>query len=679
MIQEMDHGGESAPVTLEDTNPHGDTQAVSGWGSRRRSGTKRKQRQKRIPARMARGRRGPTRGLIMGETQERRDVAALPLDAKLQDIIAAVERHELGFAPSTNDRVLSALRTSALRMYGEEDPSKIVVSPDEIDRLWGRGRVRRVPPGYVDLGLNGFKQARRYVRSAVGRYFGKAEHHAALRALDDDWRALRDRIVAAIEDGSLGIRQNLLVAFDVLARIARSARRQPGEIDIAWFESALKEVPTAPRRRTLRDAARLLDDLRLHPDLFVPKLLPPEPLAAAEYAQPRRNARPRPTSLITPLTEWLDKKGRGGEAKGAKRRAGKAVRPNSVKMLKQGAEWYIDVLIDLSLINPEASPTPAEIARADWVKRCVQAEIEEELPWKALSANALFNYAKAAILWLQPYNQEFKHLASEIRKKNAFFSDTGEMTDSHRKWCKAFIRDREKQLVFFDLPLTLQTMAEKALKNYGQLDQIAKAQAINLAIAAAMAAILVNLPLRSSSLEALTVGRGGHVRRPESDRGRLQIVLEPRFVKNNVEINQPIRRKGPVNPREVIDWFMGRPRTLLMQNHMRRAPDPTRLFCGIGYVRLDDCWQFATTAVGLPMTQHLSRHAIASFLINRDEAYLPLVAALLGITPERAKKTYAFVDEGRRARKADDILAQELDILRSGDDDNRPDARGGRR
>jgi hypothetical protein len=124
---------------------------------------------------------------------------------------------------------------------------------------------------------------------------------------------------------------------------------------------------------------------------------------------------------------------------------------------------------------------------------------------------------------------------------------------------------------------------------------------------------------------------------------------------------------------------MGRPRNYLMEHHMRQDSDRTRLFCGIGYNRLDDCWQFATTAVGMPMTQHLSRHAIASFLINRDEAYLPLVAALLGITVDRARRSYAFVDEQRRAQKADTILAKELDILRSADDRDSPANRGGRR
>jgi hypothetical protein len=65
--------------------------------------------------------------------------------------------------------------------------------------------------------------------------------------------------------------------------------------------------------------------------------------------------------------------------------------------------------------------------------------------------------------------------------------------------------------------------------------------------------------------------------------------------------------------------------------------------------------------------------------INRDEAYLPLVAALLGITVDRARRSYAFVDEQRRAQKADTILAKELDILRSADDRDSPANRGGRR
>lgn len=685
MTYKLDRDGKRLSQGVEDKDPHSDTQTVSGWGFYQKSSTKGELQEKCISVRVAQCAHRPARSLMMESVSEPAlATLAHPLAVTLQDVIAAVERSDLDYAESTKARVLSALRAAIHRMYDNEDPSRIIVTLDAFERKWGRGRVRRIPPGYADLGPKAFMQARSYIRGAIMRYTGEAERRAELRARNDDWRTLRDQLVEAAEKGLVHFREKLVIAFDVLTHIARTDNRQPSEIDIAWFERALKDVPTAPRRRSLREAAQLIDDLRLRPDLFPADLLPPEPIAEARYTPPRRNCRPRPPSLVTPLTEWIAKKGGGGEPKGAKRRSGKPVKPNTLKVLTRGAEWYIDSLYELCLIDPGSSPTPAEIAREDWIRRCVEAEVRGELPWKELSANSLFGYMKSAILWLQQYSSDFRTLTSEIRNDHEFLNGVGLMTEDHQKWCKAFVRDKRKIMTFFDMPKTLQAKADAALANYDSLNQARRAQAINLAIAAAMAAILVNLPLRSSSLEALTVGgQMAHVRLPGSDPDLLRIVLPPQFVKNNVEINQPIQRKGPVSAREVIDWFIGRPRALLMQNHMRQDPDATRLFCGIGYNRLDDSWQFGTTAVGLPMTQHLSRHAIASFLINRDEKYLPLAAALLGITVERARKSYAFVDKGRRAREADDVLAAELAILRSDHDDhgladNDPD-KGGRR
>lgn len=615
----------------------------------------------------------------MADLLEPCDLPALPLEATLQDVIAAAEREELGLAKGTNDHVLSALRTCVRRMYGGEDPSRIRASLDEIDRIWGRGRVGRVPAGYADLGVKGFMQARRYVRSGVGRYTGEAKRRAMLRALNDDWRALRDCIGDGIDGGSLDMRSKQLQALDVLALIARAANRQPAEVDVAWFERALKDVPTARRRRTLREAAQLLDKLHERPDLIDPALLPPNRLSAAKYEQPRRNPRPRPESLMTPLHAFIAKKRRGGEKKGTKQRSGSGITPNTAAMLERGGKWYVDALIVLKLIDPNTSPTPQEIAREDWIDECVRAELDCELPWNRLAANSIYNYYKAAIQWLEPYSPELHNLAGKIKSKHKFLQDVGEMTDANRKWCKAFVRSPKMQLIFFDLPVTLQASAEKALEKYDDLSPGRRAQAIKLAVAAAMAAILVNLPMRSSSMSALTIGGPlANVQRPKSNKDLIRIFLEKEFVKNNTEIDQTIKRKGPVNPREVIDWFMGRPRELLMEKHMKRSPEPQLLFCGIGYERLDEAWQFGTTSVGMPMTQHMARHAIASFLINRDEAYLPLVASLLGITTERARKTYAFLDNQRRAQQADDVLRREIELLRSGDDDDKPYDRGDR-
>ena len=105
-------------------------------------------------------------------------------------------------------------------------------------------------------------------------------------------------------------------------------------------------------------------------------------------------------------------------------------------------------------------------------------------------------------------------------------------------------------------------------------------------------------------------------------------------------------------PRQIIDWFLAGPRQELLRNPLLlRSPQPDRLFCGIGTARYNRILVDWTEEVGMRMTTHLFRHALASILINCCEVPMDEVAGLLGNTVATVEKNYVFHDRIRQRAK----------------------------
>jgi len=167
-----------------------------------------------------------------------------------------------------------------------------------------------------------------------------------------------------------------------------------------------------------------------------------------------------------------------------------------------------------------------------------------------------------------------------------------------------------------------------------------------------MSAILTGLPLRAQTICQLKCqGADRHVFFPRgASADQVLFDIPGELIKTGEPIKQSLSPRGQMSPRKILRWFLDEPRHLLLAGHTRR-PARDLLFCGLGYSRLHRAWDRGTQYIGLPMTQHLVRHAIATMLFNEDSNYAPAIAALLGNSEQTVRRYYAFVDEERQRAK----------------------------
>ena len=596
------------------------------------------------------------------------------MNGSLADCLAALAAGKLGYSRDHRRKLRNYIRRGIRAIYSITNDKEletlladIPATLEAFDAKWLRGR--RLPAQFANFGsAKVYKDARRDCRRLIAVFTGEAKTREDERALKDGWHELDATIRGAISDGRVTLHEKKLTALRALQRNARRARLHPHWISHDWLIQVVSKCDLASEKRSLQRAAKLLDSMRGQPDVVPPDLLPKEPLGQIHVIVKTRHKRTRPASLTAPMEIWLAER-QEGPTKGYQRKKGRGIKEQTVVNYRSGCLWYIDGLIELGKIDPLQAPAPADIARLDWLDECVGAEIEALFPWRPLQPAGLLGYLSGAAQWLKQYDGNLTKAIATIMTNHRFFDDVNLISKKRRAWCKGFISDIELQVKFFDMPLTFQRMAEPLLANYAEIGPVRQAQAIKFAVAAAMAAILTSLPLRSGSLDALTIiGPEPHIRlKGGVDHDVLWIFLPAEFVKNNEDIEHPIRPKPPVNPRQIIEWFIEKARGRLLENHISEdKADDLKLFCGIGYARLHHCWDFATTEAGLPMTQHLARHAIASWLYNRDRKSVDLIAALLSIEADTVIRNYAFADKQKLARESDDLMASEIAILRKG-------------
>ena len=611
-------------------------------------------------------------------------IANSPMDGSLAACLAALAAGQLGYSRDHRRKCRNYLRRGVKLFYAPADDevletllADIPATLEAFDAKWLRGKY--IPKEAASFGSTKvYKDARRDCRRVIEVFTGEAERRAAERALQDGWYELDMALHAAIADGRVVLHEKKPIALTALMRHARRAGLHPHRITHDWLAQIVAGCDLGSEKKSLQRAALLLDSLRGQPGAVPPNLLPAQPLGKIHAVSKKRRKKTLPASLTGPLEDWLAKK-QDGPTTGYQRRRGRGVTAETAKTYRTGCRWYIEALIIRGLIDPLEAPTPAQIAREDWLEDCVNAEIEALFPWHPLEPVGLLGYASDAAAWLSQYNNNLVGFQKYIIGRNRFFDEYNLISKKRRAWCRQFVSDIDMQITFFNLPLTFQRMAEPLLADYDRIGPVSQARAIKLAVAAAMAAILTSLPLRSSSLDALTaLGPNPHVRlNDKNDPDRLWIFLPAQFVKNNEDINHPIRPKPPVYPRQIIEWFIADARERLLATHIYDSKaDPLKLFCGVGYNRLHACWDFATTEAGIPMSQHLARHAIASWLYNIDRNAIELIAALLRITPATVVCNYAFIHQDLIAKESDDFLAEKIAALRETANKLQPRHRG---
>ncbi|MGC9419245.1 MAG: hypothetical protein ACP5EN_09785 [Rhodovulum sp.] len=572
----------------------------------------------------------------------------------LQD---CVDRLDAGLIPysAANAKKVRGSANKCARLPSFNCPiMRIPADPVRFARTW-RPYVER---GETPEGFNTHAQFKTWFSNVHNLMLHATGLHAqrkALAAQVDDWTALE----AAFEDllrpgkSGLGFRQEDLFALHVLRNAAREDLLQPRDITAAVIYR-FKLAATTGQKSSLTRAGRLLDRLR-DSGAIPARLLPVQPIGAIPRADHRRQTPQFSPRVVAALARYREELAEGRPLEGfLKGLRTEGLSPETVKNELDGLNWYFSALIALDMLEPSEDPEPESFFTLSMIEAVFDAEADGTLPWKPLAPRTVKKNLGAVFRYAARLNPDFR-LVGRVFFRKGFFDQCDGMTETNRQFCKRLLESEERIWGFLNLAWRLYEKAAPMMAEYDTLNDCQKARACHLAMAAAAAAILTFLPLRAKTLLALEVeGPNAHVFRPQGRR-EVNLVIPGTLVKNKADFDLSLKRRGKVDPRAILDWWLGAPRDRAM-NRMN-APDPTRLLGGAGYSSLRHAWRNATAAVDFYMRLHQVRHGIASILVNQPNADILMIATLLGDLPKTVEEFYGFLDRAKQMQRGLDGLA----------------------
>jgi hypothetical protein len=452
--------------------------------------------------------------------------------------------------------------------------------------------------------------------------------------------------------------------------VAVEAGVEPHEMTRDWLTGAMKGA-TQKRRDSLKSGIKLLD--ALWPDLPEHQR-PPEPFGAIRITSEKRRSLPLPPRVEAELETYLASRVAGTTAQGFTRAVSvkKGLNPKqSTNIYRQSARWMYDSLCVVGELNPAEDIGLSDLANLEWLsKTAVEAlsEIEADagtprtFPWKPIEPETIYNRTAALISIFKSAVPDF-HIShidvfdpkkKEIVKTNAeglrkilsgHCSD--EMTDEHREFCRELVTSKEKQHLFLNMHTICWEQAQSRWKTYDQQADHEKNQTINLCVLATILALVVNIPFRARTLcEMVLNGSQSDLSLPK-DTKKIALHVAPARMKTTKRFDADIEDNKLSKSRVTLDWFIAGPRRELLQNP-KLLPDtnrrPERLFCGIGEARYNRILSAWTEEVGMRMTTHEPRHALASILINCCGVSVADAARMLGNSIAVAERRYVFFD-----------------------------------
>ncbi|MDO5704915.1 MAG: hypothetical protein Q4G49_07555 [Paracoccus sp. (in: a-proteobacteria)] len=582
----------------------------------------------------------------------------------LQDAVDRLDAGEFDYSPANQLKIRGSARKCAKLPAYNCPLARIPADPEAFVSRWALHLDRTdTPEGFKSFAS--FREWHSNVKSLMERSSGAHEAKRALRAQVDGWTQLIDAAGGLVKLGRNGNRvQHVdLIALVIMRNFARAAGLQPVNITARHIEGWSRSA-TGGQKNSLRKAARLLDLLRQFPDVIASNLLPSEPIGVLAPATPRRRSRILPPAIRNAIDAYTEELSLGPLQPGLlSGHRGKGCTPETVKTAKDSLSWFFDGLTMLGLLSEGSDPDPGTFADIGVIQEVFDAEAQGLFPWKQLAPRSVRKNLEATFRFLQRYEPTLKLHRAQIFD-TSYFDGLDEMTADNQAFCKRLIAEPLRCRTFLNLSHMLRDEAAPLIASFDTLSRSRKHVAVDLALGAALAAVLTFLPLRARTLGGLICeGPQAHVWL-QHQRRAVEFTIPSTLVKNDRKIAATIERRGRSDPHAVLTWWLAQARPRLMAAIQR--PDPTLLFGGADYGRLAKSWKFATARMGLFMQLHQARHAIASILINQPNADIEVIAALLGDTPDTVRRAYAFFDRERAIGRGQTGLHQVNKALESG-------------
>jgi len=518
----------------------------------------------------------------------------------------------------------------------------IPVDVDAFVRKWAKNVANKDTPEGFD-NFKKFKTWHSNVKSLMGHASGRYAEAKRMRGQDDEWKHLFEKVEALIAPAGkgCGIQSPDLISLKVLQSVARENGIQPRALTSDQLTMWMHDLQDVGRRNALRKGALVLDKLHVFSDRIDPDLLPAR-IGELPRVSHGRQTPVFPSSVTEAVTAYLDELAVGMKYKSlASNHSRKPLAPRTITSIKEQLAWYFTCLIELGRLDPEGQPDVSELMVLENILAAFDAETAGEFYWKPLAARTNRKNMGAVFRFARLFHPDLFTVQTEFFK-GSYFAGWDTMTEENQNFCRRLVRSKPRMHKFLNLPGKLFEQSVDLIERFDSLTEGQKTNALKLAVATAAAAILMFLPLRANTLVNLSVtGTDANIFLPQNSKD-VHLSIPKKMMKNQKSLVAEFGRRGKVDPRKILEWWMRKARPLVMKQI--QTPDPTMLLGGAKYHYLAAGWRYATADQDIYMTLHQVRHGIASILINEPGADVDVIAAILNNSPGTVLKTYAFFD-----------------------------------
>ena len=451
------------------------------------------------------------------------------------------------------------------------------------------------------------------------------------------------------------------------------------------------------RRNSLKKAARIVDEIWAE----LPEQLRPEsPFGTLDMPSRKRKGLPLPARVSEEMENYLAMRVAGTRAEGFKRtitiQAG-IKSDESTNTYRQATGWLFDSLCMVGELQPDADIGMTDLARLDWIGKVSFDSLADAdtgigepqaFPWHPITPETVYNRVSSLISMFSQLDPTFLAQEVELRDPSTSYTEkftpvklretlsrhfNKEMTDAHRTFCRSLILDPDRQRVLLNMHMICWSEACARWTTYYEQGRLEQMQTMNLCILAAILSIVVNIPFRARTVTSLVLE--GDRRDLSLPRGkkRIEFHVAPENMKVRKIFDAVLDDTGQSRPRQILDWFITGPRCELLRNpRLLRAENrqPNLLFGGIDRARYNRILTDWSEDIGMRMTTHMFRHALASILINCCDCPIEEAARMLGNTTAVTERQYAFQDlmrrRGETLRKLEGYRAQLTDTHHPG-------------
>jgi hypothetical protein len=565
---------------------------------------------------------------------------------------------EFGYESGSLPDLRKALDRAA-RLHDHLPLDRIPASIDAFDARWG-SRVDALALGFRSPGA--FRKWRSLVRGALKRATGLVALREAAVAAGDDWQQIIDHVTAA---AGLGRRYgpNRQITLLILAERARLAGRMPRGLDAEWAQ-AQHDALRYERRKAFRRALAFLGELVAERDPAIARLLPESPPPLPRPARPRPvDAALLPASFHKDLEAFLAwYRWRGEDPALARHLPGAGRAPMSVDSYRSAVSWLVRELVEGGEVAPDGITDLAAICRYSFIRSAaIRFSERRAAPDGGLKehAGSLHSYVAKLSLIAADYvvvDAAERLQLKALRAQSAVRTrDVAQIAEHREKFLRELARNARMRRAVLLLPDTLMRAADERHARWAELRPKERMTCLRLAIAAAQTAIL----LRSMALRATNLRMLRH-RGPDATLVMPRRAGEPpRIAIPAIEVKNKRRLDASLAPQAVpiVARFEQVYRRLLIESHPYGKPalDSDFLFPGSSADRPMDASTAALAFaegvehVGLAMTQHECRHAIACLILTEHPERLQVVADWLGDDPATVRRHYMFLDTQRAA------------------------------